>query len=208
MSDIKQYILSPDEIIYLAKTMKAKYLDAAYIANSSLRNGNSEVADNNSKLSLLEKKYIEESLRGDISVDEELVKVISPLFFGMIETSFMFYFLDKTRAVSFNLHHGEFGITQVELLDNTYILSVADKDYIIKFVKACVEKLTMKRKSVSAEDPTHLISIKRCCFGEDSLVKTYIVKDSSVYEEINDEEKMCDKETVIHKIVGMLFEED
>lgn len=210
MSNNKQYILSPDELLFLAKEFKAEYLDALYYTLANSSEEMRAVRDNNSKLSLIEKKYLSETLRGELSIESGLSEVLKPVFNAYEESSFVLLSVGDKASLAFNLHLDSSQITLVEFIKDAYIISKTDKNRIRKLIEIVLrEVLTNEEVSTKGDGVTsHLISVKKSVFGEKSTLKTYLVKDGILIEANEENEIAIDEVDAVLRITDMLYEGD
>lgn len=210
MSNNKQYILSPDELLFLAKEFKAKYLDALYYTLANSSEEMRAVRDNNSKFSLIEKKYLSETLRGELSIEPGLSEVLKPVFNANEESSFVLLSVGDRASLAFNLHLDSSQITLVEFIKDAYIISKTDKNRIRKLIEIVLrEVLTNEEVSAKGDGVTsHLISVKKSVFGEESTLKTYLVKDGILIEANEENEIAIDEVDAVLRITDMLYEGD
>ena len=207
MSNNKQYILSPDELLFLAKEFNAKYLDAMYYSLANCSEEMRVVRDNISKVSLIEKKYLSETLRGELSTELGLSEVLKPVFNANKESSFILLSVSDKASLAFNLHLDSSQTTLVEFLKDAYLVSKTDRTRIKKFVEIVLREVLTKKDKIFKEDdvPSHLISIKKSVFGEESTLNTYFVKNGTLIEENDGDEIAIDEIDAVLRITDMLY---
>lgn len=76
--------INPKELFFLAKCMKAKYIDYSYIKDVCGQK-ESEQAVNEIVNSLEEKEYVFAGFDGSIEIDSEVSEILEPVFFGETE---------------------------------------------------------------------------------------------------------------------------
>lgn len=82
---MKEVILSPEELFFLARKMKAKYLDYEYLSLMGDIQNDIDVKEEKAKESLSSKGFVEEDFEGNIEVENDVVELLNPVFFGTIE---------------------------------------------------------------------------------------------------------------------------
>lgn len=115
--------LKPNELFFLAKAMKAKYLDYAYLSMMQDIQLNYDVSEISNYESLVEKGYAEMDFGGDLEVDESVKNLMNPVFFGKNEC------LVKTSQKQVRVHQYESDLVFSEIdEDGMIVFSILD-DY-------------------------------------------------------------------------------
>lgn len=76
--------IKPEELFFLAKCMKAKYIDYSYIKDISGQE-KSELDVNETINSLENKEYVFAGFDGTVEIDDDVSVILQPVFFGKTE---------------------------------------------------------------------------------------------------------------------------
>lgn len=89
--------LTPMEVYFLAKCMKAKYLDYSYFAAVPGMQKNYVLHEQEILENLEEREIIEEDFSGNTEVEEDVMALMEPVFFGPVESRL-------TGKKTYNIH--------------------------------------------------------------------------------------------------------
>lgn len=79
-------VLTPEELFFLARKMKAKYLDYEYLSLMGDIQNDAEAKEMKALESLTNKDYIDEDFEGNIEIADYVACILNPVFFGKIES--------------------------------------------------------------------------------------------------------------------------
>lgn len=101
----REMILTPEELYCLGVRMKAKYIDYAYIAAMKETGKDFAFFERMTRDSLIKKGVVEEDFGGNIEISDEAARLLTPVFFGEMETSVDMCKLRGKQKVSVNRFH-------------------------------------------------------------------------------------------------------
>ena len=111
--------LCAEELFFIGKQMRAKYIDYEYVRR---------MHDIQQKYALLEKEYLAglvrkgflmEDFSGDIVIDPEVEQLLRPVFFGELESELLLTDLHSEHGSKhFKYHFYNRDVTQVRLMEN------------------------------------------------------------------------------------------
>lgn len=184
--------VTPEELYFLGKLLKAKYIDYDYIKAMGDIGQFSAVAKQKAYDRLEKNKYIEEEFSGEVNIAEDVRAIVDPLFFGEFESSINVAEIgEKAEVFTYRLHRSgakmslavfaESGIT-IRLIDDdllrSLIVSLLPDDYFSKKLQ--------EETSVSKERITRVFSFKNNNIGIRTEIKVFFECEGQIYFSEND----------------------
>lgn len=125
--------LTPEELYFLGRIMKAKYIDFSYYAAMKDIQKQFEISERKALSGLGEKGLIDENFSGEIEVPTEVFSLMHPVFFGTRESR-----LKSDQTYTFHLDSDSITMG-VYNADKGYFtfMSVSDNDLIKLLKKDC-----------------------------------------------------------------------
>ena len=165
---MKEIVLTPEELFFLARKMKAKYLDYEYLALMRDVQNESDVKEIKAMESLSSKSYLEEDFEGEIEIDEVVAKTLNPVFFGKIETLLKKQDSTKLHILDDSITECTKGENELSFknIDSAVLNSLLTGD--LELQCANVDKGTYIRRYTSAEleDSTIKAEVMKIAIGE------------------------------------------
>ena len=185
-------LLTPRELYCLGGILNAKYIDYAYIAALDDIGQDFELFKKETLASLVSKGILMEDFSGNMDLDESYAQLLSPIFFGNIETSLNICTIgEELRVDIYNYHFYNGKVTLVENQNNELFVCEVDSDYILSTVKALLlENYSAESNQVIADfdksKVTRFFSAKSIDVGKMSQVKTFIEYDDVLCTEVDE----------------------
>ena len=105
---MKDLILTPEELLFLGRLMKGKYLDYSYYTRIKDCQGNGKQLEWTCSKSLGDKNILHEQLNGTLSLDYETQALLRPVYFGTAMSSLQIFRNHPERSVGqVNFHWAE-----------------------------------------------------------------------------------------------------
>jgi hypothetical protein len=178
-----EIILTPEELYYVGKLLKAKYIDYVYIAAMKDIQQNAEAARQDIQRGLSGKGYLSEDFSGDIEIDEKVRTLVEPVLFGNFESSITICEIGETALVKSLRFHRNEKRTVLSVMggDGLHISEISDDE-----MKSCVVSLLPKDylqktmetgQSVTRESITRVFAFKNMVVGDRAEVKVFFESD-------------------------------
>lgn len=185
----KELALSPEELYYLGSTLRAKYIDYAYVAAMDDIGQNYSVFESEAKASLVKSGILMEDFGGNLEIDPTVSALMNPIFFGDVETSVDVCKLGEESTVDvYKFHFLDGTITMVTGQEGKLIVKTVDQLAIKELVSGlvpdnynCTESKVVSE--IDKDKVTRFIATKSIKIGQISVVKTYIEADGIFYRE-------------------------
>lgn len=191
-------ILLPEELFYLGKLLNAERIDYAYIAAMKDIQQNYEAANQDIECSLCEKNYITIDFSGTVDVDTRVQALISPLYFGLFESTINICVIDEKATVTTIRIHSDDKLCVCVVLkeDGFHIFELAD-DQLLGIIAGLLPEDYLsvslpERKEVIKEKITRVIAFKNITVGKSSEVKVYFENDGFMCRSIGEDVEMVD----------------
>ena len=184
----RELILTPEELYYLGRILQAKYIDYAYVAAMNDIKQNFTLFEQEAKATLVSAGVLAEDFSGNVTIDQNALKILRPIFFGEVESSVDICCLGESNSVGVNKFHFYDGVaTKVTGENGKLILATIDQVGIKEFVtKLLAESYDSVRTVVEDIDQTRItrfMAVKNILVGKTAIVKIYIESDGVIYEE-------------------------
>lgn len=175
--------VSPKELYCLGGVLNAKYIDYAYIAALDDIGQDFGLFKKETLASLVAKGILTEDFSGNMEIDEEYRRLLTPVFFGNVETSLNICTIGEQLTVDiFNYHFYNDRITLVKNQDNSLLLLPMSDEDIHDTVSALVADRYSVESNIRITDfdnakVTRFFSAKSIDVGVASSVRTFIEHD-------------------------------
>lgn len=93
-------VISPEELYYLGRLLKAEYIDYAYIAAMRDIGGNFRLFSKESAAALTQRALLREDFSGNLEPDDDALRLLRPIFFGAAEMTVDLCMLQEEKPVS------------------------------------------------------------------------------------------------------------
>ncbi len=201
--------LSPGEMLFIGQSMQAKYIDYQY-ANAIEACGDISTLKKHGRDSLEKRGLCEEDFSGDMTISDEVVTVMKPVFFGEKTISFVAAEVEnplKTKA--YNYHFNEGKITKVVQKDEGFSFETVKNEDIIdvlnQLIKPLEDEINGQEVDISDEkDISRVISIKKLEIGKESSVNVYFETKDGHYCKENEDGQFI---SIISADIVKLYEE-
>lgn len=192
----KVILLKPEELYYLGRFLRAKYIDYAYIASMDDIDKNYSLFESETSSSLVSKGIFSEDFSGNIEIDKEIFSLLKPIFFGQTETSLDICTIGENNTVSINkFHFLEKNITMVTGKDGNLVIKSVDevelKEKVEGLVKDNYDVKTAICEEFDKEKATRFIAAKGTKVGQSAVVYIYLEADGIIYRESGEDELEC-----------------
>jgi len=198
--------LSPEELYYLGSVLQAKYIDYAYVAAMDDIGQNYALFESEAKASLVKSGILMEDFGGNLEIDQTVLSLLRPIFFGEIETSVdVCKLADESTVDVYKFHFLDGTITMVTGVERKLSIKSVDQLAIMGLISGLVPEDYSCNESVvvseiDKEKVTRFIATKCIKIGKISVVKTYIEADGVFYRE--------KEENVIESVTKDMFISD
>lgn len=180
----KEIIVTPEELYYLGKLLRAKYIDYSYVSMMDDIKENYSLFEKEARASLVKKNYLCEDFSGDIEVDVCVENILKIVFNGEKESTLDIVLIEEDKKVfSSKFHFYEGQITQAYILGKHILFRIVDEEDIRKDI----DVFTTESEITEENRVIHNIE-------KNSVSKIYIIKyagvntvpDSRLFFEEND----------------------
>ena len=185
-------LLTPRELYCLGGILNAKYIDYAYIAALDDIGQDFELFKKETLASLVSKGILIEDFSGNMEPDENCARLLSPVFFGNIETSLNICTIGKELKVDIlNFHFHDGRVTLVKNQDMELFVSKVDPEHILSVIKGLLPEnySAVSDQAIAGFDKskvTRFFSAKSIDVGKMSQVKTFIEHDGVLCTETDE----------------------
>lgn len=177
----KKIQICPEELFFLGKEMGAKYIDYDYIRMMPDIQIQFPMREKEIMASLVRNGLLLEDFSGNMELDEEIEKLLKPVFFGAFESELFLTDTGKQEAperYKFHFHQGE--ITQVKL-DNKYLLISGGGEDGLKALKNRLlpEDYPEHEKEIPMDEMeteliSHLLILKNMLIGKQAAESQFL----------------------------------
>lgn len=202
---IKEIILTPEELYCIGRFLQAKYIDYAYVAAMADFKQDYELFEKEIMDGLIKTGFLMEDFSGNIEVDQQIVDLLNPIFFGENETSLEICDISSDKKVCvYKFHFFDGAITMVTNQEGRLLIKAVDQVNI----KNIVEDVLSSDYNVEAEVVTihtervvtRFIAAKSILVGKSSFVKTYIDSEGVLYQENTDTVQSVSKDMFVSDV--------
>lgn len=185
-------LLTPRELYCLGGILNARYIDYAYIAALDDAGQDFALFKKETLASLVSKEILTEDFSGNLELDESYVQLLTPVFFGNVETSLNICTIGEELRVDINNYHFHNGaVTLVKNQDNELYVSKVDSEFILSTVKSLLPENYFAESNQAIADfdkskVTRFFSAKSIDVGKMSQVKTFIEYDDILCTEVDE----------------------
>ena len=188
---MKEIVLTPEQLYFMGRLLQAQYIDYAYVAAMNDINQNFTLFETEAKASLVSARILMEDFGGNVEVDPTVLGILTPIFFGEIETSIDICSIGEENTVAvYKYHFHDGAVTMVTGENGKLMIKPVDQIAIREQLESLIpESYAAAQQTVESIDQTlitRFIAFKQLHVGMTSEVKTYIEADGIFYRE-NDE---------------------
>ena len=206
----EELILTPEELYYLGKILRAKYIDYAYVAALKNIGSNVSLFINETRASLIEKGIIEEDFSGNAEIDPEVCALLKPVFFGEYEFSVNIRVFGEHAGMSVcKYHYLDAKAVSVSSQENGFLVKAVDVLELRKEIKDIYpDSIVYEKKTVSElpkTDIERLITVKGLNIGKSAAVINYIQTSHGFYQVTGDETLETVEKSVFVKDVSEMI---
>ena len=175
--------LTPEELYYLGKLLKARYIDYAYIAAMKDIQQNAEASKQDAQRDLTQKGYLIEDFSGEVEIDDDLRKLLGAVLLGDFESSLSVCEIGEKTAVTSARFHIADGLTVLTTMgDGEIHLSEFDDDQLKQLVASLLPpgylaKEMKTGQTVTKDSIRRVLVFKNTHVGEKAEVKVYFESD-------------------------------
>lgn len=185
---IKEMIVSPEELFFLGKSMKAKYCDYDYIAMMKDISQNRAAAEADANRSLSEKGYVQEDFSGNVSLSEEILPLLNPVFFGEFEASASVYQSGNTQPEkTARIHRDEKSSTLcVQQGDGLHFSILTDEkmdDILDGMLPAGYSGKKQEELKAELGKVDRVLALKNNYVGERAEIRIYLESEGTIFFE-------------------------
>lgn len=201
----KAIILSPEELYYMGRLMKAKYIDYAYIAAMKDIKQNYSLFKKETQASLVDMGILVEDFSGEIEIDAIAYDVFKPVFFGEVETSVDICSLGEPNKISVNkFHFNDCNATMVTNADGKLVIKSVDqiaiRDFVSNLISEQYDCSCCVVDKIEQDAIARVLSVKSAVVGGLSVVKLYIESDGAIYRENGERIESMTREMFIEDV--------
>ena len=205
----KEIILSPEELYFMGRFLQAKYIDYAYVAAMSDVKQNFPLFEKETRNSLVASGFLMEDFSGNLEVDQQVINLLKPIFFGEVETSIDVCKLGEPNTVSvFKFHFYDGITTMVTGHEGKLLIKSIDQIGIKKMVEELLPPGYDATSNIITEATeqtvTRFIAVKSILVGKTSMVKTYIEADAVLYQENEEYIESVSKDMFISDVYAIV----
>lgn len=179
--------VTPEELYFLGKLLKAKYIDYDYIKAMSDIGQISAVAKQKAYEELEKKHYIEEDFSGEITIDDDVKAILDPLFFGSFESSINVAVIgEKAEVYTYRLHKNGDRISLAVFTDCGIIVRVSNDTQLRSLIVSLLPENYFNKEltidtTVNKESITRVFAFKNNKIGEKTEVKVFFECEGQIY---------------------------
>lgn len=189
---MQEMILTPEELFFLGKMRKAKYLDYGYIQAMKDVRKNAGKAREEAGWALVEKGYAEEDFLGNITLLPEVEALTDPVFFGEFESNITLCTMGKPNIQQiWRLHFQDGkGVLSVFREDGIHLTPLSEevlRGLIVSLLpEGAFDRELPKSLEVKKEGIHRLIAFKNNYIGQRAEVKVFFEYDGYICCEMGD----------------------
>ena len=183
------YQLTARQLYYLGKLLDAKYIEYTYVSAVEQILDSFETYENEIRDELIAKGYLSEDFSGEITLNDDLKQVVSPLFFSAKEASIDVCQLGEDEDLqSYRIHVMDDKITLVENEEDHLKLENAGREDVEKIIDRILPEDYTDEKAPSisafeAEKISEMITVKSADPETKCVTKTFVMTGGFLYEE-------------------------
>lgn len=206
---VKEIILTPEELYYMGSTLQAKYIDYAYVAAMSDIRHNYALFEKETRASLVASGVLMEDFSGNVEIDEGVMALLNPIFFGETETSIDVCNIGESTSVDVYKLHFYDGIVTMVTGDSGKLLiknvdGIGMKKLCEDLVPEGYDAAGGEVEQINKELITRFIAVKSVVVGQRSVVKTYIEADGVIYRETDGRIEGLTKEAFVSDVYDVI----
>ncbi len=178
---MSQVVINAEDLYFLSRVMKAKYLDYDYFKMVSELTSRYALKESNAIEHLSDKGLVYEDFTGDIEVEDLGKELFEPIFFGEFESELLIE--DKTSLERYKYHVLDGRYIEVQMNDKNLIVSEVAKEDILEhlpYVEEPSSNETFRLDYFKDRDIDGIMVLKRQkIHGKSKCIQ--LVNDNGVY---------------------------
>lgn len=200
-----EFVLTPEELYYMGRLMKAKYIDYAYIAAMKDVKHNYALFEKETQASLVDMGILVEDFSGEIEIDAIAYDVFKPVFFGEVETSVDVCSQGEQNEIRVNkFHFNDSNATMVTNAEDKLVIKSVDqiaiRDFVSSLISEQYDSSCVAVDKIEQDAITRVLSVKSVVVGGLSVVKLYIESDGAIYRENGERIESMTREMFIEDV--------
>ena len=189
---MKQKItLTAGELYYLGTVLQAKYIDYAYVAALEDISKNYAVYESDVRNALVRAGILAEDLSGALEVNEEVHRLLDPVFFGEFEGCVDIAAAgEDAAAVCTSRFHSSGGVTVMvhSTEEGKLALEEIGEEELLQIVTALLPAdyrctVSAETETLPQDAVTRIISVKNTHIGRSAEVRLFVEADGILYSE-------------------------
>ncbi len=184
MEKWKELLLSPEEIFFIGKEVKGKYLDYDYIAAMRDIGKQGKIRREEIMAGLEKKGYAQEDFLGNLEIDPICLELLLPLYQGAYEAELIVKEAER-QVLHYKFHHMEEKISLVNCYAGEFRVRNCDKKEIERLLFSFSEKseeMEKGEKYIPADQAKRSFILKGTQIGKRACLYFYAEKDGNFYE--------------------------
>lgn len=173
--------LKAEDLFFLSKLMKAKYLDYDYV--SMMEDLSQRLAMKEAKAMdhLSDEGLIYEDFSGDIQIEDKALELFEPIFFGTFESELLIEDSMNFQRYKYHVLDGKY--VEVSMQGKDLIIQTIDKEdilYHMPYLEEANEPQILPINYFENQKIEGILVLKRLKFGKTPIV-LQLVNDSGIY---------------------------
>lgn len=180
--------LCPEELFFLGKLMCARYIDYDYVRMMPDIQKEFKMREKEILASLVRKDLIMEDFSGTMELDEELEKMLKPVFFGEFESEVSYSDMEGEKAPKrYKYHKHEGCITQIEMAEGKLILSGNGTKAAEELESGLLSEhyqekdVVIPMSEITPSGVLRLLVLKNMVIGKKAAVRELVLMDKTWY---------------------------
>lgn len=207
------YQLTARQLYCLGKLLKAQYLEYTYISAVEQLLDTFENYENEIRDELIGKGYVFEDFSGEISVNNDIKEILTPVFFSAKEASVDVCTFGENENLQINrIHIMDDKTVLVENEEDHFKLGYVDQDDVMKIIERIIpEEYSAEDapeiSAFEAEKISEMITVKTSDPEDKCVTKTYVMMGNYLYQETEEDQiSVMTREEFINDAKAILTE--
>lgn len=189
---MQELIITPEQLFFLGKMRKAKYLDYGYIEAMKDIRQNAKAKQDDANWALVEKGYAQEDFFGGITLEKWVEEMTDPVFFGEFESTVSLCDVGETTTQRiWRLHFKEGqGVLSVFQEDGIHFMPLTEeglKGIIVSLLpEGAFEREVPQSVTVRRENIKKIIAFKNNHVGLKAEVKVFFECEGNICCDLGD----------------------
>lgn len=185
MDSLREVELTPEEMFYIGKKTGGKYLDYEYVAPMKDIGARGKLRTREILDGLEKKGYAQEDFFGNLSLNQAVLQLVSPVYNGGYESELLVRQLDGQSIIRYKFHIAVDGMVSVVCLPSAFCIRKTDKNEMHRLLLEAVGKDALFGElptEITAAYADQYIILKSTRIGLDDSLFLYGIKDGIIYE--------------------------